>query len=59
LKLLKEQFEDIKGVIRSRNSKDSQYNDHKKKDKTTNNDPQNTTQKTKGRAIRTPLQTRW
>jgi nitrogen fixation-related uncharacterized protein len=40
-----EQFEDTKGVIRRRKSKeDGQYNDQKKK---TNNDLQNTTQKIK------------
>jgi len=46
----------LKWVIRSRNSKDRQYNG-KKKTKGTNNDMQNTTQKTKDKAIRTPLQT--
>jgi len=41
-------------VIRSRKlKKDRQYNDQKKKD----NDLQNTTQKTKDRATRTPLKT--
>jgi molecular chaperone GrpE (heat shock protein) len=43
-----EKFEDTKRVIRSRNSKkDRQYNSQKKKYKRTNNDLQNTTQKTK------------
>ena len=32
---IKEEFEDIKGVIRIRNSKDRQHNDQKKKDKRT------------------------
>ena len=35
---MKEEFEDIKGVIRIRKSKDRQYNDQKKKNKRTNND---------------------
>jgi hypothetical protein len=41
-------FEDVKGVLRSSPStKDRQYNDQKKKtDRRTNNDLQNTTQKT-------------
>ena len=53
-----EEFEDIKGVIRIRKSKDRQHNG-KKKDKKTNNDLQlqNITQKTKDRATRTPLKT--
>ena len=43
-----EEFEDNKGVIRIRISKnDRQHNGQKKKDKRTNNDLQNTTQKTK------------
>jgi len=46
-KVLKEKFEDIKGVIRSCKSKDRQYNVKKKKNKRTNNDLQNTTKKTK------------
>jgi hypothetical protein len=40
-------FEDIRGVIKSRILKDRKYNGQKKKDKRTNNDLQNTTQKTK------------
>ena len=45
---VQEMFEDTKGVIRSRKlKKDRQYN--------VNNDLQNTTQKTKDRATRTPL----
>jgi hypothetical protein len=35
------EFEDTKGAIRIRNSKDRQHNDHNKKDKRTNNDLQN------------------
>ena len=51
-----EKFEDIKGVIRIRKSKkDRQYNSQRQKDKGTNNDLQNITQKTKDRATRTPL----
>ena len=45
-----------KGVIRSRNLKDQrQYNGQNKIDKRTNNDLQNTTQKTKDRVTQTPL----
>ena len=39
---MQEEFEDTKGVIRIRKSKDRQHNDQKKKDKRTNNDLQNT-----------------
>ena len=53
--LFKEKFEITKGVNRSLNQKDRQYNGQKKKDKKTNNDLQNTTQKTKDRETRTPL----
>ena len=53
--LLKEKFEDIKGVIRSLTSQDRKNNGQKKKDKWTSNDLQNTTKKTKERAIRIPL----
>ena len=35
-----EEFEDTKGVIRIRISKDRQHNDHKKKNKRTNSDKQ-------------------
>jgi hypothetical protein len=42
-----EEFENIKGVIRIRKSNDRQHNDQMKKGKRTNNDLQNTTQKTK------------
>jgi hypothetical protein len=48
---LQEEFEDTKGVIKIHKSKkDRQHNDQNKKDKRTNNDLQNTTQKTKDRA---------
>jgi hypothetical protein len=39
---------------RRKQTQDRQYNDRKKKEKRPNNDLQNTTQKTKGRATRTP-----
>ena len=54
-----EESEDTKGVIRIRKSKkDRQHNGQKKKNKRTNNDLQNITQKTKDRASRTtPLKT--
>ena len=39
--LYSEEFKDTKGVIRIRKSKDRQHNDHKKGDKSTNNDLQN------------------
>jgi hypothetical protein len=51
------EFEDTKGVIRIRNSKDRKHNGQKKKDKRTNNNLQNITQKTKYRVTRTPLKT--
>ena len=44
-----EEFEDTKGIIRIRKSKDRQHNGQKKMDKKTNNDLQKTTQKTKDR----------
>ena len=54
-----EHFEDTKfhqiGVI-SHKSKDRQYNSQTIKDKSTNNDLQNTTLKTKGRPTPTPVQ---
>jgi Ca2+/Na+ antiporter len=54
-----EEIEDIKGVIRIRKSKKNrQPNGLMKKSKTTNNDLQNTTQKTIDRATWTPLNTR-
>ena len=40
-------FDDTKGVIRSCKSKDRQSNGQQKKDKRTNNDLRNITQKTK------------
>ena len=40
-KFVYEEFEDTKGVIRIRKSKDRQHNGQKKKDKMTNNDLQN------------------
>ena len=46
-----EKFEDTKGLIRSRKSKDKQHNGQTKK----YNDLQNITQKTKDWATRTPL----
>ena len=52
-----EEFEDTKGVIRIRTSKDRQHNGQKKKEKKTNNDLQNITQKTKDRVTQTPLKT--
>jgi len=42
-----EKIEDTKEVIRIRKSKDRQYNGQQKKNKRTNNDLQNTSQKTK------------
>jgi len=47
-------FEDTKGIIRRRKTKKRHYNGQKK-DKRTNNDLQNITQKTKDRATRIPL----
>ena len=46
-------FADTKGIISSNKSKDSQYNSQQRKDKRTNNNVQNTTQKTKALATRT------
>ena len=52
-------FEDNKVVIRGHNSKwGRQYNGKEKKDKRTNNDLQNTTQKTKDRPTQTPAKKR-
>ena len=48
----REEFEDRKGVIKIRKSKDRQNNDQ-----STNNDLQNITQKTKHLATWTPLKT--
>ena len=53
-KTIKKSLKIPKGVIRSHKSKDRQYNGQKGKDKRTNNDLQNTTQKTK---CWTPLKT--
>ena len=50
-----QEYEDTKGEIRIRKSKDRQHNGQKKKDKWTNNDLQNTTKKTKDRTPRTHL----
>ena len=50
--------EDTKGVIRLRKSKkDRQHNGQKKKNKTANNDLQNTSLKTKDRVTRILLKT--
>ena len=57
-KLYEEEFEDSKGIIRIRKSKnDRQHNGQKKKDKRTNNDLQIISHKTKDRVTRTPLKT--
>jgi hypothetical protein len=52
-----EEFEDTKGVIRILKSKDRQHNGQKKKYKSTNNDLQTITHKTKDRVTQTPLKT--
>jgi len=55
-----EQFEDTKWVIRSQRLQKKRENTmapNKKKDQRTNNNLQNTTQKYKDRATRTPLKT--
>ena len=44
-----EEFEDNKGIIRIRKSKNRQHNGQKERDKRTNNDLQNITQNTKDR----------
>ena len=44
-----EEFEDNKGIIRIRKSKNRQHNSQKERDKRTNNDLQNITQNTKDR----------
>jgi hypothetical protein len=49
-----EEFEDTKEVIRIRKLKERQHNGQKKKDKRTNNDLQNTAQKDKDQATRSP-----
>jgi hypothetical protein len=43
----KEEFEETKGEIRIRKSKDKQHDGHKEKDKRANNDPQNIYRKLK------------
>ena len=53
--VFKKEFEDSKWIIRIHISKDRQYNGKTKKDKRTNNNLQNTTNKTKDRATRTTL----
>jgi hypothetical protein len=56
--MYQEKFEEAKGVMKSRKSKERrQLNDQKKKDKSTSNDQQKITQKTKDLATRTPLKT--
>jgi hypothetical protein len=51
-----EEFEETKGVIRIRKSKrDRQHKGQKKKKKRINNDLRKTTQNTKDRGTRTPL----
>ena len=50
-----EEFEDNKGVIIIRKSKDRQHNGQQKKYKRTNNDLQSITHKTKDLVTRTPL----
>ena len=52
---LLEEFEDTKGVIRTRISKDRHHKGRKKKEKRTNNDLQNITHKTKDQVTRIPL----
>ena len=46
INIVQEEFEDIKGVIRIRKSKDRQHNGQKKNDNGTNNNLQNITHKT-------------
>ena len=54
--MVQEEFEDTKGAIRIRKSKQNrQHNGQKKKDKGTNNDLKKHTHKTKNRVKRTPL----
>ena len=52
---MEEEYEDTKGIIRIRKSKDRQHNGQTKKNKRTNNDLKKNTQKTKDEATRTPL----
>ena len=46
---VQEEFQETKGVIRIRKSKDRQHNSQKQKDKRTNSNLQNITHKTKDR----------
>jgi hypothetical protein len=55
--LLKKCLKDTKVLIRRCKSKDRQHNYHNKRDKKTNNDLQNITQKTKDWAAGTPIKT--
>ena len=55
--LLTEEFEDTKGVIRIRKSKNRQHNDKKKKVLTDKQRSTKHTHKTKDRVARTPLKT--
>ena len=55
--LIQRNIPDPLGIIRNRKPKDRQYNGQKKKDKRTNNDLHNITQKIKDLATRTPLKT--
>jgi hypothetical protein len=58
LKVLKEEFKDIKGVISIHKSKKNrQSNDQKKKYKRTNNELQSIRYKSKDRETRTPVST--
>jgi len=56
-RLIRDELEDTKGVIRIRKSKNRQHNDQKKKYKRKNVDLQNTVQKTNDRVTRTLLKT--
>jgi len=53
--LYQEKLKDTKGVFRNHKSQDTKYNGQKRKDKRTSNNRQNSTQKTKDRAIRIQL----
>ena len=52
---IQEQFEDTKGVVRGRTSKDRQYNGYHENHQKKNKALQNTTQKTNDTATQTPL----
>jgi hypothetical protein len=55
---MQDKLKDNKGVVRSlKSKKDRQRNGQRKKGKRTNNDLQNTTQKSQDRVTRTPLKT--